>query len=119
MNGSGVDGFKDAVDTELGTLTDMKSWIIVERGAEMNVLESTWAFKVTQFQNRTINNLKTCLCVQGDQQIEGVNIFDTYNLVVNFSTICLLLVMSIRLGWASAQIDYIAAFVNAAVEEEI
>eukprot|EP00957_Ditylum_brightwellii_P168923 12857650-Ditylum_brightwellii.AAC.1 len=27
--------------------------------------------------------------------------------------------MSIRLGWASAQIDYTAAFVNAVVEEEM
>eukprot|EP00957_Ditylum_brightwellii_P046369 3519658-Ditylum_brightwellii.AAC.1 len=70
MNGPDTDGFKDAMDMELGTLTNMKSWIIVKRKAGMNMMGSTWAFKVKWFPNRTINKLKTCLCMQGDQQIE-------------------------------------------------
>eukprot|EP00957_Ditylum_brightwellii_P147895 11261430-Ditylum_brightwellii.AAC.1 len=119
MNGPDADGFKDTMDTELGTLTDMAYWVIIKRTNGMNVLDSTWAFKVKRLPNGTINKLKACLCVHRDQQIEGVDVFGTYALVVNFSTVCLLLVMSIRLGWTSAQIDYTAAFVNAAVEEEI
>eukprot|EP00957_Ditylum_brightwellii_P104945 7999009-Ditylum_brightwellii.AAC.1 len=81
----------------------------------MNVLDLTWAFKVKWFPNGTINKLKACLCVCGDQQIEGVDVFDTYALVVNFSTIHLLLVISIGLEWASVQMDYAAAFVNTSV----
>eukprot|EP00957_Ditylum_brightwellii_P198250 15106279-Ditylum_brightwellii.AAC.1 len=119
MNGPGAYGFKDAMDTELGTLTGMKSWIIVKRKARMNMLGSTWAFKVKWFPNGTINKLKACLCMQGNQQIEGVDVFGTYAPVVNFSTVCLLLIMLIRLGWASAQINYTASFINVAVEEEI
>eukprot|EP00957_Ditylum_brightwellii_P051787 3927669-Ditylum_brightwellii.AAC.1 len=84
MNGPDADGFKDAMDAELGTLTDMKSWVIVTKTKGMYVLGSTWAFKMKRFPNGTIHKLKARL-----------------------------------LGWASAQIDYTAAFVNAAVEEEI
>eukprot|EP00957_Ditylum_brightwellii_P209261 15361015-Ditylum_brightwellii.AAC.1 len=119
MNRPDADGFKDAMDAELGTLMDMKSWVINTRTKGMNVFGSTWAFKVKRFPNRTINKLKVCLCACRDQQIEGVDGFDTYTPVVNFSTVCLLLVMSIRLGWSLAQINYKAAFDDAAVEEEI
>eukprot|EP00957_Ditylum_brightwellii_P118522 9039329-Ditylum_brightwellii.AAC.1 len=80
MNGPRVDRFKDVMDAELGTLTVMKSWIIVRRKAGMNMLGSTWAFKVKWFLNGTINKLKAHLCVCGDQQIEGVDVFDTYAL---------------------------------------
>eukprot|EP00957_Ditylum_brightwellii_P171938 13090507-Ditylum_brightwellii.AAC.1 len=57
--------------------------------------------------------------MHGEQQIEGVGIFDTYAPVVKFSTACLLLAMFIRLGWTSNQINFTAAFVNVAVDEEI
>eukprot|EP00957_Ditylum_brightwellii_P014729 1110292-Ditylum_brightwellii.AAC.1 len=118
MNGPDTDGFKDKMDEELGTLTDMKSWIIVKRRPEMNVFGSTWAFRIKQFSNGTINKLKVRLCICGNQQTEGVNVFNTFAPVVNFSTVCLLIVMSIQLGWTLAHIDYTAAFVNATVEEE-
>eukprot|EP00957_Ditylum_brightwellii_P018345 1381251-Ditylum_brightwellii.AAC.1 len=96
MNGPDTDGLKDAMDAELGTLTNMESWVTVTRTKEMNVIGSTWAFKVKRVPNGTINKLKACLCVLRDQQIEGVDVFDT-------------------LGWVSAQINYTSAFVNAAV----
>eukprot|EP00957_Ditylum_brightwellii_P080034 6086262-Ditylum_brightwellii.AAC.1 len=97
----------------------MMSWIIGKQRPGMNVLGSTWAFKIKCYPNVTINKLKAHHCVLGYQQIDGVDVFDTYAPVVSFSTVCLLLVMSICLGWVSAQIDYTAVFVNAIVEEEI
>eukprot|EP00957_Ditylum_brightwellii_P107024 8165995-Ditylum_brightwellii.AAC.1 len=70
MNRPDADGFKDAIDAELGTLTDIKAWIIVKQRPGMNVLGYAWVFKIEQFPNGTINMLKACLCVCGDQQIE-------------------------------------------------
>eukprot|EP00957_Ditylum_brightwellii_P006740 511832-Ditylum_brightwellii.AAC.1 len=41
MNGPVTDGFKDIMDEELGTVTDMKSWIIIKSRPGMIVLGST------------------------------------------------------------------------------
>eukprot|EP00957_Ditylum_brightwellii_P206380 15348130-Ditylum_brightwellii.AAC.2 len=76
-------------------------------------------FQIKQYPNGTINKLKAHLCMHGDQQIEDVNVFDTYAPVMNFFMAYLMLIMSIRLGCASNQINYTAAFAHAAVDEEI
>eukprot|EP00957_Ditylum_brightwellii_P169408 12894155-Ditylum_brightwellii.AAC.1 len=98
MNGPDTDGFKVAMNNELGTLPDMKSWIIVKQRPGMNVLGSIWAFKIKCYPIGTINKLKAHLCVLYDQQIDGLDVFDTYAPVVSFSTVHLLVVMSICLG---------------------
>eukprot|EP00957_Ditylum_brightwellii_P062073 4710882-Ditylum_brightwellii.AAC.1 len=82
MNGPDADGFCDAMNVKMGTFHGMESWIVMQHLDAMNVLGSTWAFKVKCFPNGTINKLKACLCVQGDQQIDGVDVFDTYASVI-------------------------------------
>eukprot|EP00957_Ditylum_brightwellii_P069609 5287558-Ditylum_brightwellii.AAC.1 len=49
MNGSNAEGYRNAMDVEIGTLTGKESWIIVQRTKDMNVLKSTWAFKCKWF----------------------------------------------------------------------
>eukprot|EP00957_Ditylum_brightwellii_P119004 9076415-Ditylum_brightwellii.AAC.1 len=71
----------------MGTLDGMESWIIVRCTDDMNILGSTWAFKVKRFPNGTINKLKAWLCAQSDRQIDRVDVFDTYAPVVSFSTV--------------------------------
>eukprot|EP00957_Ditylum_brightwellii_P065321 4954186-Ditylum_brightwellii.AAC.1 len=93
--------------------------MIVKQEDLMNILDSTWAFKVKLFLNSTLSKLKAYPCVHGDQQIDGVDVFNTYAPVVNFITVWLLLVLSIRFGWAMVQIDYTAAFINAKVDEDV
>eukprot|EP00957_Ditylum_brightwellii_P024983 1889292-Ditylum_brightwellii.AAC.1 len=119
MNSPDTDGFCNTMDLEIGTLHNMISWIIIERNPCMNILGSTWAFKAKRFPNGIINKLKAQLCIQGDQQIDSIDVFDTYAPVVSLSTFCLLLVLLLHLGWETAQIDYTAPFINASFEEEI
>eukprot|EP00957_Ditylum_brightwellii_P192229 14632384-Ditylum_brightwellii.AAC.1 len=119
MNGPDADGFRDAMNTEMGTLDGMESWIIVRRTYDINILGLTWLFKVKHFPKGTINKLKALLCVRGDQEIDRVDMFNTYALDVSFSTVRLILILSIFLGWATAQINYTAAFINASVDEEV
>eukprot|EP00957_Ditylum_brightwellii_P181633 13836118-Ditylum_brightwellii.AAC.2 len=58
MNGPDADGLRDAMNSEMGTLDGVESWIIVRCTDDMN----------------------------GDQQTDGVDVFDTYAPVVSFST---------------------------------
>jgi hypothetical protein len=58
-------------------------------------------------------------CVRGDQKIEGIDFFDTYAPVGAWSTVCLLLILSVPLSLSTKQVDQAQAFVQANLEEEI
>ena len=76
----------------------------------MNILQSMWAFKRKRNPDGTLKKYKAILCVRRDQQIEGVDVFDTYNPVVAWITVRLLLVISLAFSLATQQVDYITVF---------
>ena len=76
----------------------------------MNVLESTWAFKVKRYPDGTLRKLKACFCVRGYLQIKGVDFFDTYAPVVSWLTVRIV---------ESVQVDYTAAFIQAPIEDKV
>ena len=53
----------------------------------------------------------------GDLQVEGVESFETYPPVVQWSTVCALLVMSIVLNLETQQIDFINFFCQLDIDE--
>ncbi|KAG7374494.1 reverse transcriptase RNA-dependent DNA polymerase [Nitzschia inconspicua] len=119
MNGPHREGFFEAMKTELKTLIDMDCWEVVERLPTMNVLPSIWAFKLKRFPDGRVRKYKARFCAGGHRQIEGVDFFETFAPVVNWTTVRLLLILSQVLGLASQQVDYTAAFVHAPIEEEV
>ena len=98
MNHPNSDGFWDAAEKELKTLKEtMKVWDEVDREPWMNVLPSTWAFRIKRFPNGLIRKFKARFCARGDRQIHGVDFFDTYAPVVSWTTVRLMLILSIEL----------------------
>ena len=85
----------------------------------MNILESTWAFKIKRFPDGTLRKLKARFCVRGYQQIEGVDYFETYAPVVSWLTVQLIFVIALVLNLQSVQVDYTAAFVQAPLEDDV
>ena len=79
----------------------------------MNVLPYTWAFKCKRYPDGSVRKLKAQFCAWGDKQIEGIDYFDTFAPVVNWTTVCLMLILLIILGLSTRQVDYTAAFVHA------
>jgi hypothetical protein len=107
MNGLESDGYWQAMELELETLTGKEAWTEVDREAHMNVLPSTWAFKCKRFPDGLVRKLKARFCVRGDCQIDNVDVFDTYAPVVSWTTLRLLLILSVVLSLATQQVDYI------------
>eukprot|EP00957_Ditylum_brightwellii_P210763 15365361-Ditylum_brightwellii.AAC.1 len=64
MNRPDSEGNRDAMDMEVGTLKDMKSWDIVPHTKVMNILAGTWPFKCKRFPYGRVKKLKTRPCVQ-------------------------------------------------------
>ena len=71
MSGPHADQFAEASREEITTLQDIGAWEKVKRKDWMNVLKSTWAFKIKRFPNGLIRKFKGRFCVRGDMQIEG------------------------------------------------
>jgi Reverse transcriptase (RNA-dependent DNA polymerase) len=84
------------------------------------VLKSTWVFKLKCLPDGTPYQYKACFfCVRGDLQIEGVDFFETYAPVVQWSTIRMLLASILTKAWTTRQVDYTNAFAQAEIKEEI
>ena len=119
MNGPNKQGFCDAMDKELATLEGKDAWAVVDRQDWMNVLPSTWAFKVKRLPDGTVRKLKARFCVRGDRQVQDVDYFETYSPVVSWTTVRLMLILSSILNLATTQADYTAAFIHAPIQEDV
>ena len=63
MNGPNSEGFWVAGAKEVATLQNIGTWEQVERKPEMNIIQSTWAFKIKRFPDGLVRKLKSRLCV--------------------------------------------------------
>ena len=114
MSGEHQSDYLKAAVLELKTLQDdLRCWELVRRTDEMNVLPSTWAFKCKRYPDGRIKKFKARFCARGDRQVEGVDYFETWSPVVQWSTVRLMLIFSSILDLKSAQADITAAFVHA------
>jgi hypothetical protein len=104
MNGSYAEEYWIAAQIEIETLERINAWTVVPHTDDItNVLPSTWAFKVKRYPDGTVKKFKGCFCAHGDKQIQGVDFFETYSSVVQWTTIRLMLVLECILGLCSKQ----------------
>ena len=114
MRGPFQSEFTKAMLEELHTLVhEFKCWTLVKQLPSMKVLPSVWAFKIKRFPDGLLKKFKARFCARGDRQVEGVDYFDTWAPVVMWSTIRTVMVLSLVMGWVSAQCDITAAFIHA------
>jgi len=66
-----------------------------------NVIKSTWAFKCKQYPDGLVKNFKAHFCARGDMQLEGIDFFETYAPVVQWTTIRLMFILEVLLGLKS------------------
>ncbi len=119
MNGPMQAEYYEAMQTELSTIRDdFRCWDLVPRLPGMNVLPSTWAFKVKRYPDGSVKKLKARFCARGDRQLEGVDYFETWAPVVQWSTIRIVLILAVKLGFTSAQCDITAAFIHALLPDD-
>jgi hypothetical protein len=117
MNSPEADKWWQACEVEMNTLeNDLKAWKLVKRLPGMNVIPSTWAFKLKRYPDGTVKKYKARLCVRGDCQTEGVDFWETWAPVVQWSTARTMMMLSTKLGLESAQADITGDFVHADLE---
>ena len=66
-----------AAVTKVESLEAMDAWEVVDCTENMNVCQSSQAFKLKCFPNGLIKKFKARFCARGDQQIECINNFES------------------------------------------
>ena len=115
MSGQFADEFWKAAVKEFRTLEGMEAWEIVDRPLHAKILDIIWAFKIKRFPDGLIKGFKGRICARGGQQTEGVDFFETYAPVVQWTTVRLLLILEVLLGLKSKQGNVTAAFLHASL----
>ncbi len=115
--GKFADDYWKATELEIFTLESIEAWHVVHWEDEMSIISSTWAFKCKRYPDGLIKKFKARFCARGDQQLEGIDFFETYALAVQWTTICSMFILEILLGLKSIQGDVTCAFLHADLEE--
>ena len=117
MNGPFAEDYWKAACKEIETLERMHAWDVVPRPPDANVIDSTWAFKLKRYPDGLAKKFKGRFCARGDQQLEGIDFFETYAPVVQWTTVRLMLILEVLLDLKSKQGDVTCAFLHADIPE--
>lgn len=108
--------FYHAMREEIHTLANVfRCWELVPREPGMKVLRSTWNFRIKRFPDGSVKKFKARFCACGNEQQEGIDYFETWAPVAQWSTIRTVMILAIKLGWCSAQCDITAAFIHSSL----
>jgi hypothetical protein len=80
---------------------------------------AVWLFERKRNPQCEITKYKARLCCHGGQTVKGVHCEDIFLPVVAWSTVRLMLTLSIVNGWHARQIDFVLAFPQAKVKTDI
>ena len=80
--GTIADEYWKSMKTKIMTLESMSAWDIGEQDEHMNAIKLIRAFKCKRYPYGIINKFKDHFCASGYQQLEGIDFFETYALVV-------------------------------------
>jgi hypothetical protein len=83
---------------------------------DIKPLPAVWAFKRKRLPDWTILKHKARLNVHGGKQKHGVNYWETYSPVVNWSTVRLTMILSLLKNFKCRQVDFVQAFTQAPID---
>ena len=122
MNLDDREDFLDAMEKEIADHTKRGHWIIVPRSSMptgKKAIMSIWSMKRKRLPDGTLLKHKARLCAHGGMQQWGENYWETYSPVVNMLTVRLLLIICKIHKLHSKSIDFVLAFPQADLEEDI
>ena len=114
--------FLQAMEQEVKTHSDGRHWEVVPRTAvpaDKRVLPSVWAMRrKRRLDTQEVYKWKARLNVHGGKQKYGVDYWETYSPVVQWTTTRLFLILSVLRGWNCRQLDFVAAYPQAPSDTE-
>ena len=124
-----ADDSEEFLKVEAGEITGLEDFDVFEyfpigsipNDRRRTLLNAIWSYRRKRRPDGSLLKYKSRICADGSQQKDGIDYFanDIYSPVVQWSTVRLTLILSTLLGLKSRQIDYIQAFPQAPLEEDV
>ncbi len=115
--------FVHAVVKEVNGHVENNHWALVTRDTvpdDAQIVPSVWSMQ--RKRNLTTNEVKSHkarLNLHGGKQVFGMNYFETYAPVVTWFAIRLMIIFGIIFSWSLCQVNFVMAYPQAPVENDI
>jgi hypothetical protein len=108
-----------AAITELNALKRNKTWVLVDRPKDRNIVGSRFIFKIKCNKNGEVTKYKARLVAQGFSQEYGTDYTETFAPVAKMASLRIILSIAVKYDLLIEQIDVVSAFLQSELEEEI
>ncbi|GKC38122.1 ribonuclease H-like domain-containing protein [Tanacetum coccineum] len=116
--------FKDphwyrAMLDEYIALIKNKTWILVPKPLDTNIVRSMWLFRHKHNAYGSLNHYKARIVANGSTQLAGIDVDETFSPVVKPATIRTVLSLAVSRHWPIHQLDVKNAFLHGSLAETV
>ena len=121
LGGPDAEKWKEAMETEIGTINKMGTWKLEELPADRESIGNKWVFVRKRDENGNIIRFKARLVAQGFSQKPGTDYSNdgTFAPVMRFETLRTLLALGAVNNWKIRQFDIKGAYLHGTLHETI
>ncbi|GJU82488.1 ribonuclease H-like domain-containing protein [Tanacetum coccineum] len=102
----------NAMQDEYNAVIKNRTWTLVPRPPDANVVRCMWIFRHKFLADGTLSRYKARLVANGNTQLKGVDVDETFSPVVKPGTIRTVLSLAVSRHWSAHQLDVKNAFLH-------
>jgi hypothetical protein len=114
-----ADRWREDTIAEVSSLKEHGTYSLVRLPAGAKLITAKWVFKTKRNEQGAVVKYKARLVARGFQQIEGVDFNEVFAPTSKHATIRALLALATQLDLTLRQCDFVTAFLNGTLEEEV
>ena len=107
------------MNKEIEQIEKNKTWTLVPRPKDKNVIGTKWVFKNKLNEDGQVSRNKARLVCKGYSQEEGIDYGETFSPIARLQGVMTLLAYVAYKGFKVYQIDVKSAFLNGILDEEV
>ena len=122
MRAKDADEFLKSMKQEIDRLIEYDIFDVVDINTipkHTKILRAIWSHRRKTTPSGEIYKYKSRICADGSQLEKGIDFDETFSPVVAWSTVRLLLILAITKGLKMRQVDYIQAFTQAELDDDV
>ena len=111
--------WQSAMQAEMDSIQSNRTWSLVPLPPDKKAISSKWVYKIKPGTPGNPTRYKARLVARGFQQKDGVDFLETFAPVVRWETIRVLIAIAVHLNWPLHQLDFLTAFLNGILKEDV
>lgn len=111
--------WKESMDSEMLALRKTETWTLVPMKLGMNILMCKWVFHQKLDELGKVECFKARLVASGMQQVNGIEVLETFTPVIKPATMKIILCFAVTWGWELRQYYVSNAFLHEVLKEDV